>query len=246
MSNIPVTMVLRAYDQYCPLILGNVETPGVNLVLHQASDLMVTNDRLVAGGPDGFDVAEVSFNRFVIGMANETMNQFGYGYCAGVLDANPKCTVQQFNANSFADSAVGKTNANTAITNGADIVFQAAGATGLGVIEACQEAGVYAIGVDSDQSSIAPKTIITSAMKRVDNAVYDTAKAMQAGTIKSGIAVYDLTAGGVDIAPTKDLLPAEVVTKIEEVKKQIIDGKIVVPATKADFEAKYGDVYQLD
>ena len=72
---------------------------------------------------------------FVVGMTNETMNQFGYGYCAGAIDANPDITVQQFNANSFADSATGKTMANTAITNGADIVFQAAGATGLGVIE---------------------------------------------------------------------------------------------------------------
>jgi len=106
---------------------------------------------------------------FVIGMANETMNQFGYGYCAGAIDANPDIKIQQYNANSFADSATGKTNANSAITNGADIVFHAAGATGLGVIEACQEAGVYAIGVDSDQSGIAPNTIITSAMKSLCN-----------------------------------------------------------------------------
>ena len=55
---------------------------------------------------------------FVVGMTNETMNQFGYGYCAGAIDANPDITVQQFNANSFADSATGKTMANTAITNG--------------------------------------------------------------------------------------------------------------------------------
>ena len=86
---------------------------------------------------------------FVVGMTNETMNQFGYGYCAGAIDANPDITVQQMNANSFADSATGKSMANAEITNGADIVFQAAGATGLGVIEACQEAGVYAIGGDS-------------------------------------------------------------------------------------------------
>ena len=83
---------------------------------------------------------------FVVGMTNETMNQFGYGYCAGAIDANPDVTVQQMNANSFADSATGKSMANAEITNGADIVFQAAGATGLGVIEACQEAGIYAIG----------------------------------------------------------------------------------------------------
>ena len=183
---------------------------------------------------------------FVIGMANETMNQFGYGYCAGAIDANPDIKIQQYNANSFADSATGKTNANSAITNGADIVFHAAGATGLGVIEACQEAGVYAVGVDSDQSSIAPNTIITSAMKRVDNAVYDTVKALIEGTLESGIHTYDLSVGGVDIAPTQDLLPAEVISAVDEIKAKIISGEVTVPSNKEEFEAAYGDVYELD
>ena len=183
---------------------------------------------------------------FVIGMANENMNLFGYGYCAGALDANPDVTIQQFNANSFADSATGKSMANTAITNGADIVFHAAGATGLGVIEACQEAGVYAIGVDSDQSSIAPETIITSAMKRVDNAVYDSVASLIGGTLEGGVVTYDLTVGGVDIAPTQDLLPEDVIAAVEEVKQQIIDGEVVVPNDQASFEAAHGDVYELD
>ena len=183
---------------------------------------------------------------FVIGMANDNMNLFGYGYCAGALDANPDVTIQQFNANTFADLATGKTNANTAITNGADIVFHAAGGTGLGVIEAYQEAGVYAIGVDSDQSSIAPNTIITSAMKRVDNAVYDAVESLIAGTMESGIHTYDLSVGGVDIAPTQDLLTDEVIAAVEEVKTKIINGEVTVPSTKDEFEAAYGDVYQLD
>lgn len=92
---------------------------------------------------------------FVIGMANETMNLFGYGYYAGAKDANPDVEVSGMNANSFADAETGKSNANAMITNGADIVFHAAGGTGLGVIDACKEAGIYAIGVDSDQSSSA-------------------------------------------------------------------------------------------
>lgn len=183
---------------------------------------------------------------FVLGMANDTMNRFGYGYCAGAIDANPDITVQQFNANSFADSATGKTNANTAITNGADIIFHAAGATGLGVIEACQEAGIYAVGVDSDQSIIAKNTVITSAMKRVDNAVYDTVQSLIDGTLEGGVHTYDLAAGGVDIAPTQDLLTEEVISAVDDVKKKIIDGEITVPSSKEEFEAAYGDVYQLD
>lgn len=183
---------------------------------------------------------------YVAGMANETMNQFGYGYCAGVLDANPDAKIQQFNANSFADAATGKTMANTAITNGADIVFQAAGATGLGVIEACQEAGVYAIGVDSDQSSIAPSTVLTSAMKRVDNAVYNAVEELMDGSLEGGVQSFDLAAGGVDIAPTQDLIAPEVISAVDEVKEKIVSGEIEVPADKESFEAKYGDVYQLD
>ena len=183
---------------------------------------------------------------FVVGMTNETMNQFGYGYCAGAIDANPDITVQQFNANSFADSATGKTMANTAITNGADIVFQAAGATGLGVIEACQEAGVYAIGVDSDQSSMAPRTVLTSAMKRVDNAVYDAVQELIDDKLEGGVQTFDLAAGGVDIAPSQDLISDDVIKAVDEVKEKIISGDVVIPDNKDDFEAKYGDVYVLD
>ncbi|MBR2258576.1 MAG: BMP family ABC transporter substrate-binding protein [Blautia sp.] len=183
---------------------------------------------------------------FVIGMSNDNMNAFGYGYCAGVKDANPDATIQQFNANSFGDAATGKSMANNAITNGADVIYHAAGATGLGVIEACQEAGIKAIGVDSDQSVIAPSTVITSAMKRVDNAVYDCVEALIEETLEGGIKTYDLSIGGVDIAPTQDLLTEDVIAAIDEVKEKIVAGDIVVPATKDEFEAAYGDLYQLD
>lgn len=150
------------------------------------------------------------------------------------------------NANSFADSATGKSMANAEITNGADIVFQAAGATGLGVIEACQEAGVYAIGVDSDQSSIAPNTVLTSAMKRVDNAVYEAVQELIDGTLEGGVKTFDLAAGGVDIAPSQDLISEDVIAAVDEVKEKIISGDVVVPDNKASFEEKYGDVYVLD
>lgn len=183
---------------------------------------------------------------FVIGMANENMNLFGYGYCAGAIDANPDITIQQFNANSFADPATGKTNAGTAITNGADIIFHAAGATGLGVIEACQEAGVYAIGVDRDQYNDAPGTVVTSAMKRVDTAVYDSVEALIEGALEGGVHTYDLAAGGVDIAPSQDLLPEDVKKAVEDVKAKIVAGEVTVPSGKEEFEAAYGDVYQLD
>lgn len=183
---------------------------------------------------------------FVIGMNTGPMNQFGYGYCAGVLDANPDATILQYNANNFGDAGVGKTAAKDMITKGADVIFHAAGGTGAGVIDGCAEDGIWAIGVDTDQSSLAPATVVTSAMKRVDNASYDIAKAVLEGTYSAGVHVYDLTSGGVDLAPTQDLLSAEVLAAVEQAKQDIIDGKITVPDNQADFEAKYQDVYELD
>ena len=182
----------------------------------------------------------------VIGMATDVMNEFGYGYLAGVKDANPDANILQNNVNSFADTGAGKTAANNMVANNADVIFHAAGGKGLGVIDAAKEAGIWAIGVDSDQSKVAPKTILTSAMKRVDNAVYDEAKAVLDGEYKAGVKTYTLKDGGVDIAPTTDNLPEELLKEVEDVKAKIIAGEIKVPNNKADFEAKYGDIYELD
>lgn len=182
----------------------------------------------------------------VLGMSTDLMNQFGYGYLAGVLDANPEAKVLQNNANSFSDTAVGKTAANNMVAQGADVIFHAAGGTGLGVIDGAKEAGIWAIGVDSDQSPIAPETILTSAMKRVDNAVYDVAKATAEGTLTAGVKTYSLEDEGVDLAPTTDNIDPAVLTEVQEVKGKIVSGEISVPKTKAEFEAKYGDVYELD
>ena len=183
---------------------------------------------------------------FVTGAANETMNSFGYGYCAGVLDANPDATILQYNANNFGDASGGKTAVNTMVTKGADVVFHAAGGTGIGVIDGCKENKIWAIGVDSDQSPLAPETILTSALKRVDNACYDATKKTILGTLEGGVETYDLAAGGVDIAPSQDLLPEDVKKAVEDVKKKIVAGEVTVPSSKEEFEAAYGDVYQLD
>ena len=183
---------------------------------------------------------------FVLGNASETMHLFGYGYLAGVLDANPDAKIQQYNAASFAAAAGGKSAATTMVTNGADVIFHAAGGTGVGVIEGCKEAGIYAVGVDSDQSYLAPDTIITSAMKRVDVAVQTVSEEAINGTISGGIETYELSNGGVDIAPTTTLLPDDVVSAVEEIKQKIISGEVTVPASQAEFEEAYGDVYELD
>ncbi|WP_455718079.1 BMP family lipoprotein, partial [Anaerosporobacter sp.] len=183
---------------------------------------------------------------FVLGMSTPVMNQFGYGYVAGVLDTNKDATVEQYNANAFNDAAAGKAATNQMFTNGADVVFHAAGGTGNGVIEAAKEQGKYAIGVDIDQNYLAPENVITSAMKRCDNAIYKIVEKMTKGEDIKGIQTFGLDNDGVDIAPTDTLLPDDVKAKVAEVKEKILSGEIVVPETQEDFEAKYGDVYTLD
>lgn len=183
---------------------------------------------------------------FVLGMSSPVMHEFGYGYCAGVLDANPEATILQQNANAFDKPATGKSAVVSMVSNGADIVFHAAGGTGNGVIEGCKENKIWAIGVDKDQSPDGPETVLTSAMKRVDNASYEASKAVCEGTLQSGVITYDLAAGGVDIAPTTTNLSEDALKAVEEVKAKIISGEIVVPETKDDFKAAYGDVYTLD
>ena len=171
---------------------------------------------------------------YVQGMISDNQNKFGVGYVAGAKSVDPEIIVQQQVANSFADSAAGKALANKMFSDGADVIFHAAGGTGAGVISGCQENGIYAVGVDSDQSYIAPNTIITSAMKMVGVSAIEISKDVKNGTFKGGEKVFSLENGGVDIAPTKTHLTQEVIDKVEQVKKDIKDGKIVVPSKKEE------------
>ena len=166
---------------------------------------------------------------YVQGMVFPSMNKFGVGFISGVLAVCPDATVLQYNANNFGDSAGGSTAAKGMITKGADVIYHAAGGTGMGVIEACNEEGIWAIGVDTDQSNLAPDHVITSAMKRVDVASQDISKAVADGKFVSGVHLYDLSNGGVDLAPTRDHIPADVLAVVEQAKADIIAGKIVVP-----------------
>jgi len=174
---------------------------------------------------------------YVQGMVSDPMNLFGIGYITGVLEVCPGATVLQYNANSFGDIAGGSAAAKDMITNGADVIYHAAGATGNGVISTCAEEGIWAIGVDTDQSPLAPDHVLTSAMKRVDTASQDVAKSVKDGTFTGGIHTYDLSNGGVDLAPTRTHIPEDVLKMVEERKAAIIAGEFVVPTTAAECPA---------
>ncbi len=207
---------------------SNADLPNVACLMfaqEQASYLV----GLVAGS-----VTKSKTVGYVQGMVSDTMNLFGIGFISGVLAACPDATVLQYNANNFGDIAGGQTAAKDMITKGADVIYHAAGGTGIGVIQACDEEGIWAIGVDSDQSILAPDHVITSAMKRVDVASQDIAKAVKNGTFKSGIHTYDLKNAGVDLAPTRTHIPADVLAKVQQAMEDIKSGKLVVPTDVKD------------
>ena len=207
---------------------SSIDLPNVACLMfaqEQASYLL----GLVAGS-----VTESKTVGYVQGMVSDSMNLFGIGYITGVLEACPDATVLQYNANAFGDIAGGSTAAKDMITKGADVIYHAAGGTGIGVISACDEEGIWAIGVDTDQAPLAPEHVLTSAMKRVDVAAQDISKAVAEGNFTAGIHMYDLSNGGVDLAPTRDHIPADVLEVVEAAKAAIINGEKSVPTSVAD------------
>ena len=207
---------------------STIDLPNVACLMfaqEQASYLV----GLVAGS-----VTETKTVGYVQGMVSDSMNLFGIGYITGVLEACPDATILQYNVNNFGDIAGGSTAAKDMITNGADVIYHAAGGSGIGVISACDEEGIWAIGVDTDQAPLAPDHVLTSAMKRVDVASQDISKAVAEGNFTAGVHMYDLSNGGVDLAPTRDHIPAEVLETVEAAKTAIINGEKSVPTSVAD------------
>ena len=169
---------------------------------------------------------------FVGGMEIPLTQKFQKGYEMGAKYVNPSIKVGSLytsGSNPFTDPVRGKENALSLIKQGADVVYHAPGGTGVGVIEAAKESKVFAIGVDSNQDSKAKGTVLTSMVKNVDIAVYNTIKAVKEGTFKAGEQRLGVAEGGVgttDFEFTKDIIGAENIAKLEQIRKDIIDGKI--------------------
>lgn len=176
---------------------------------------------------------------FIGGMQNQVISRFEYGYRAGVREANKDCDVKVQYAGTFSDAAKGKSIANQMYGSNIDIILSAAGATGLGSIEAAKEKDKYAIGVDRDQSSLAPENVLTSALKKVDVGVYNTIKELVDGELTGGEAkVYGLKEDGVGIPEsTKNLVPQDVLDYVNEMIEKVKSGKINVPDNEAEFNA---------
>ncbi|MDP9044412.1 MAG: BMP family ABC transporter substrate-binding protein [Pseudomonadota bacterium] len=178
---------------------------------------------------------------FVGGMDIPLIRKFQCGYEQGVKYANPKAEVVAnmtgTTGAAWADPGRGAELAKAQFGRGADVVFAAAGGTGIGVYQAAKDAGKLAIGVDSNQDHLQPGTMLTSMLKRVDNAVYEAVNQW-----KAGVTVLGLKEGGVDYAVDDDnarLLTPEMRKKADAAKADIIAGKIKVADYMADNACKY-------
>jgi basic membrane protein A len=135
-------------------------------------------------------------------------------------------------SNAFGDPAKGREMALAMYEQGADVVFQVAGGTGAGVIEAAKDENFFAIGVDSDQDYMAPGNVLTSMLKRVDIAVYNTIEMGVNGELEGGTVLqYGLKEGGVGITEltyTRHIVPKAYVDQVAEFEQQIIAGELEV------------------
>jgi basic membrane protein A len=214
-----------------PQALKNVRT--VVFKEHEGSFLVGALAGLVAKEKVGF----------VGGMEIPLIKKFEAGFRAGVKTTNPKAQVLVQYTGSFDNVQHGKQAAADLVAKNAEVVFHAAGSDGTGVIQAVKEAkdggkNVFVIGVDSDQSHLAPQAVLTSMVKRVDLAVWQAIKDLEAGTFSAGDGVMGLKEGGVTFAPVTLDFPgkAEALAKVKRLEAAIIAGTLVVPSNEKDLE----------
>ena len=174
---------------------------------------------------------------FIGGMELPVIKKFEAGFVQGAKYVNPNIkTVSVYigGASAFNDPDSARTKTETLIQQGADVVYHAAGGSGAGMFEAAKEKGIYAIGVDSNQDGIAPGVILTSMMKYVDVAVFNTVQAVLDGKFEGKVQEFGIKENGVGTTQfefTKDKIGEENIKKLETIKQEIKDGKITVTPT---------------
>jgi basic membrane protein A len=173
---------------------------------------------------------------FIGGMDIPLIRRFEMGYAAGVKHINPKAKVISnfigVTGEAWNNPAKAKELAMGQYNSGIDVIFVAAGASGSGVFDAAEEKKKLAIGVDSNQNWMRPGFILSSMLKRVDVAVYDTIEEVNLGKFQAGTIRFGLKNKGIDYSldeHNKSLISTEMNVRLEKIKDQIISGKIVVP-----------------
>ena len=179
---------------------------------------------------------------FIGGIKSATLDKFEYGFRAGVKAANPNCELTVRYLNSFSDSALAKSVANQMHKDGVDVIYTAAGAAGTGAIEAAKENNKMAIGVDVDQSPLAPDNIISSTMKNVNVSIVNLVGEILEDNYQGGqVMVNTLASGGVGLSDTtKDHVSKDILDYVNEQAGKIKSGEIVVPENEKQYNEIVG------
>ena len=160
-----------------------------------------------------------------------SVGRFIAGYQAGARGANPRVTTLNSYTDSFLDPVKGRSVALSQIAKGSRVVFSVASACGLGALEAVKEHGIWGIGVDVDQSHLG-RHILTSAVKRLDVAVFDTIDELVRGTLETGrTSCFSLRNGGVGLGTISAGVPRSLKAEIEDVTAEIVAGKIPIASS---------------
>ncbi len=222
-------------DTLFAIVNAIVDQPNVVSIMfdeHTGSYLAGALAALVTTAPDLEQVNPEPVIGVIGGVQSSGIDVFLYGYLQGACDINPDSQVLMAYANDFGDPAKGREMALAMHEQNADVVFQVAGGTGAGVIEAAKDENFFAIGVDSDQDYLAPGNVLTSMLKRVDVAVYDTIERAASGELQGGTVLqYGLEENGVGLTEmtyTRHIIPGEFMDQVADLRAQIEGGELEV------------------
>lgn len=227
---VPVRNVAREFpDERFTVIDAAVEAPNVESILFKEHEGSYLVGMLAAMKSESGTIG------FIGGMDIPLIRRFGLGYAEGARHVNPSIAIIEnmvgTTGAAWNDPIKGAELARGQFARGADVIFAAAGPTGLGVIQAAKDAGKLAIGVDSNQNHIQPGHVLTSMLKRVDLAVAEALSAAYEGRWAPGTRVMGLAEGGVDYAVDENnraLLSEAMTARVEEARRKIVAGEIVV------------------
>lgn len=178
-------------------------------------------------------ISETGKVGFVGGADWPVIHNYEVGFKAGVEYAENSVEVVSRYTNDHFDAALGKTTAKACYDDGCDVIFQAAGPAGLGVLEAAEENGFLAIGVDTDQGYMQPGHIVSSMLKRVDTSIYDIIEKCKNGEELESAYVYNVANGGISLADNEyyqELVSEENRNKVDELVAAITNGEVTIPS----------------
>ncbi|TCI56497.1 BMP family ABC transporter substrate-binding protein [Exiguobacterium sp. SH1S21] len=214
------TVASKHPDQQFALVDAVSTLPNVISVTFEE-----TEGSALAGAVAGLETESDKIG-FIGGVDNELIQKFGTGFELGAKSVNEDVEMLVDYANDFASPEIGRKLAEKQIAAGADVLYAAAGLTGVGVLETAERNGIKAIGVDSDQSMIAPDAVITSMLKQVDLAIVKIADSLQTEAINDHIEL-GIEEGGIGLAALRRVQWTDEETEqFEAVQKRLLEGTL--------------------